>query len=230
MQRTRSARASLATVARVGQRARIHFPGAFHHVSARGNNGERTYVDATDAEVFTTLLARSVSRYGWLCLAYCLMSNHYHLVLVTPQDGLSKGIQELNGDYARQFNRRHGREGHLFRNRFWSVPLESESHLLAACGYVVLNPVRARLCDRPEDWPWSSYRASAGFDFAPPFLAERELLSYFGSRPDAARRAYREFVEAGMVSDAVTEVSPARVSDPGSSGRGVPSAVLPRAR
>ena len=190
----------------MGRRERIDFPGAFHHVTARGNNGETTYLDTTDRQIFTAMLARSVSRYGWLCLAYCLMSNHYHLVLVTAHDGLSRGIQELNGGYARQFNRRHGREGHLFRNHFWSVLLEDESHLLAACRYVVLNPVRAGLGDRPEEWPWSSYRASAGLEFAPPFLAEPELLSYFGSAPERARREYRAFVDAGMVSDAVAEV------------------------
>jgi len=126
------------------------------------------------------------------------MSNHYHLVIQIEESGLSDGMQVLNGDFARFVNARHGHEGHLFRNRFWSDLIEEESHLLEACRYIVLNPVRAALCSRPGGWRWSSYRACAGLDFAPSFLAAADLLRLFGRSPAAARRAYRAFVHDGV--------------------------------
>lgn len=171
-------------------------PGAFYHVGARGNGGRMLYRDAQDARTFLRGVARAARRYRWLCLAYCLMTNHYHLVLQIPDGGLSSGMQELNGGYARQANARYGRTGHFFRNRFFSKHLETEQHLLEACRYVVLNPVRAQICALPEEWRWSSYGASAGLAFAQPFLATDEVLALFGPRPARARAAYRAFVRS----------------------------------
>jgi putative transposase len=173
---------------------RIELPGGMYHVGARGNRGCRIYADDYERRIFLTLLERIVARYRWTCLAYCLMSNHYHLVISIEDGGLSDGMRELNGEFACFTNVRHGLEGHLFRNRFWSELIEREAHMLEGSRYVVLNPVRAGLCERPARWRWSSYRACAGLDFPPAFLAAGELLRLFGSTPRRARRGYAAFV------------------------------------
>jgi putative transposase len=132
-------------------------------------------------------------------LTYCLMTNHYHLVLSAPHGGISAGMQEVNGGYSRRTNSRYGRSGHLFKNRFSATAIARDAHLLEACRYVVLNPVRARMCEHAEDWPWSSYLACAGRRLAPRFLAVDELLGLFGNEPTEARRRYAAFVSEGRV-------------------------------
>ena len=179
-----------------------------HHVASRGNDRQPIYSDDADRRAFLVELARVVRRYRWLVLAHCLMTNHYHLVLILPAGGLSDGMRELNGGYSRLTNTRHGRSDHLFRNRFFATELESDAHLLEACRYAVLNPIRAGLCALPEEWPWSSYRCCAGIEFASPSTATTALLRLFGPRPDEARRRYVAFVRAGTgsVSDTEEEV------------------------
>lgn len=135
-----------------------------------------------------------VARTRTQCLAYCLMSNHYHLVVVTEDGELSRAIKALNGRYALRFNTRYGREAHLFKNRFGAVHQKSTAQLLWTLRYVVTNPVANGLCATPDEWPWSSYRASAGLDRAPRLLDVKRLLSYFGDVPEKARERYREFV------------------------------------
>jgi REP element-mobilizing transposase RayT len=178
---------------------RVIEPHGIYHVTTRGNNRERVVWDDFDRVILLSAMSRSALRYGWIVLAYCLMTNHFHLVVQLPLDGLSDGMRLLNGTFARRMNARHARVGHLFHNRFRATQIGRDAHLLAACRYVVLNPVRAQLCARPEDWPWSSYRACAGLDLAPPFLATDELLGLFGKHPAQARRAYRRFVREGHV-------------------------------
>ena len=177
-----------------------------YHVASRGNDRQPIYGDEGDRRAFLTELARVVRRYRWLVLAHCLMTNHYHLVLLLPDGGLSDGMRELNGGYSRLTNLRHGRSDHLFRNRFFATELASYAHLLETCRYVVLNPVRAGLCALPEEWPWSSYRRCAGTGYRDE--ATNELLRLFGPSPDEARRRYVAFVRAGAasVSDTVKEV------------------------
>ena len=172
--------------------------GGFYHVTSRGSNREAIYRRPSDRVLFEQLLDRVVERYEWRCHAYCWMTNHYHLVVEIGEKGLSRGMQLLNGGYSRSFNKRHAREAHAFRNRFGSKLIEAEAYFLDACRYVVLNPIRARIVKRPEEWTWSSYRACAGVSPAPSFLTEREVLAFFSADDDAARRAYRTFVQAGI--------------------------------
>lgn len=183
----------------VPRKPRIENPGGIYHVSSRGNRGCVVYHDDVERRVFLTLLSSVVRQFGWKCHAYVLMSNHFHLLVQLEAGGLSAGMQLLNGSFARFSNRRHDYVGqHLFRNRFWSDEIVTERHLLETARYIVLNPVRARICESPADWAWSSYRASAGLDFAPSFLAATQHLRLFGTRPSEARRAYREFVSEGI--------------------------------
>jgi REP-associated tyrosine transposase len=176
---------------------RIEVPGCYFHVCTRGNNRQPIFMSDVDRSLFLLLLKRCANRYGWTIYAYCLMGNHYHLLMQLGDDGLSRGMCELNGGYALAFNGRHGRANHLFGRRFWSDLVESDSHLLAASRYIVLNPVRAGLRTNAEDWRWSSYGACMGVAHAPAFLAVGEFLRLFAGDPDIARRAYKNFVSNG---------------------------------
>ncbi len=176
---------------------RICVPGGVYHVIARGNARALIYQDDADRFRFLHALARVVDRFGWLCHAYCLMGNHYHLVVETPSPNLPTGVQQLNGPYAQGFNWRHGRCGHVFQARYRSILVERDSHLLALCRYVVLNPVRAGLCPDPGDYFWSSYRATAGRVSAERFLVTDWILGNFAATKDAAQERYRTFVAEG---------------------------------
>ena len=137
---------------------RTTLPDGYFHITARGVGQRVIYVDADDYRSFLGLFGATVRRQAWDVWAFCLMPNHYHVVLEATRQALSEGVQWLDGVYAQEFNHRHARWGHLFGARFASWVIESEEHLYAACHYVVENPVRAGLCDRPEDWPWSGSR------------------------------------------------------------------------
>ena len=174
---------------------RVDAPGAIHHLTSRGVRRERIFVDDTDREHFLRLVARAVARCEWICHAYCLMTNHYHLLVETPRPTLSVGMQSLNSRYAEWFNFVHALEGHVFERRFRNVLVESDWHLLELARYVVLNPVRAGLCAHPSEWRWSSYRATAGLAPAPDFLTTSWLLGQFGRDDARARAGYRAFVD-----------------------------------
>jgi putative transposase len=176
---------------------RIEFAGAFYHLTARGNNGRLIYLDERDRESFLGLFLRVSTPLGWRCHTFCLMGNHYHFLVETPRPNLAAGMVRLNGEYARSFNRRHGRRGHLFEKRYHSVVIEREAHLLEACRYVVLNPVRAGLCDTADDWVWSSFRATAGLAAVPRFLHVDWLHEQFARDTIAARDQYTAFVSEG---------------------------------
>ena len=186
----------------MARKPRIEVPGGIYHVGSKGNRGCVIYEDDVERRVFLSLLGTAVRRFGWVCHAFVLMSNHFHLLIQLDVGGLSAGMQLLNGSFAKFSNRRHGWLGqHLFRNRFWSEEIVTQQHLMETARYVVLNPVRASICESPEEWPWSSYRACAGLEFAPSFLAASRHLRLFGPSPAAARRAYRAFVRDGIESD-----------------------------
>jgi len=157
---------------------RLEFAGALYHVTARGNERRAIFLGNldTDRTVFLDALAQTAERFNWVCHAYCLMTNHYHLLIETPDANLSKGMRQLNGVYTQHVNRSHRRVGHLFQGRYKGILVEKEAYLLGLARYVVLNPVRAGVVAAPEDWGWSSYRATAGFEVARPFLATDWLL------------------------------------------------------
>ena len=170
-------------------------PGSTYHVFARGSNRQPIFVFDSDRIDFLACLARVVNHGALRCLSYCLMSNHYHLVVKTHDGELSRAMKALNGRYSLRFNRRYDRDAHLFKNRFQAVRQASEGQLLWTLRYTVMNPVEKGLCGRPEEWPWSSYRASIGLERPPPFLDVQGLMTYFGGMPEQARSAYRAFVD-----------------------------------
>ncbi|HSL64882.1 MAG TPA: transposase [Gaiellaceae bacterium] len=169
---------------------RVQEEGGVVHVTARGNNRGRILRDQRDKLLLLDALERAVVRFGWRCHAYCVMGTHYHLLLQTPEPNLSSGMHWLNLRFARRHNRRHGRTGHVFERRFHSERVDSERHFLAAARYIVRNPVRAGLCDHPSQWPWSSYRATAGERHAPDFLTTAGILELLGPTAASARAAY----------------------------------------
>jgi putative transposase len=176
---------------------RVQFPGGLYHVSARGNEQKLIFADDVDCDSFLRVLALVVERYHVLCHAYCLMNNHYHLLLETPDSNLSHAMRQLNGVYSQRFNRRHGRTGHLLGGRFHAVVVHRDAHLREVSRYIVLNPVRAGLVDDPAEWRWSSYLATVGEAFVPSFLTTEWLLGLSGMTERAgAQRAYCEFVRA----------------------------------
>ena len=182
----------------MARQLRLEFEGAFYHVTARGNARQPIFQDDADRQQFLNLLGREILQQRWRCYAYCLMDNHYHLLLETPEANLSRGMRRLNASYTQRFNRRHGRVGHVLQGRFKSILVEKESYLLELCRYLVLNPVRAGVVDTAPDWRWSSYRATAGDEPAPTWLDVAGVLALFDPKPRAAQRAYRHFVHAGI--------------------------------
>jgi putative transposase len=174
-------------------RSELH--NGVYHVVARGNERKAIYRDASDRERFLEILTLVVERYRWRVLAYCLMSNHYHLLIQTPNADLARGMRHLNGVYAQAINRRYGRDGHLFQGRYRAALVQADAHLLSAVRYIVRNPLRAGMCKRVDEWPWSSHRATIG-ERPAGFLASHVLLSYLHERRDVARTRYLEIVES----------------------------------
>jgi putative transposase len=177
---------------------RVEFSGAIYHLTSRGNARQKVFFTETDRELFLDTLSQVVSRYGWICHAYCLMANHYHLLVETPKGNLSLGMRQLNGMYTQSFNRRHNRVGHLFQGRFKAILVEKECYLLELCRYIVLNPVRVKGKGEIGAWKWSSYRATAGLASVPEFLSTDWILEQFGKKRAKAQKQYRAFVREGL--------------------------------
>ena len=176
---------------------RLEFPGAFYHITSRGDRREDIYEDDGDRSAFLSILESVCETYNWVCYAHCLMSNHYHLLIETPDANLSKGMRQLNGVYTQTYNRRQGRVGHVFQGRYKAILVDKDNYLLELSRYIVLNPVRAGMVRAAKDWPWSSYRATAGQVEAPDFLNVEWLLSVFSKRKSTAVERYKQFVSEG---------------------------------
>jgi putative transposase len=167
--------------------------GATYHLMSRGVRKLPIFTGDEDRLMFLRILAETVRVLGWRCPAYCLMTNHYHAVVVTPEANIGLGMKRLNGVYAQNFNHRHGFRGHLFEDRYRSIDVVSEEQFVALLQYVVLNPVPG-MCAGPDQWPWSSYRATVGAVPAPRFLDVRAVLRRFDLDDSRARQLYRSSV------------------------------------
>jgi REP-associated tyrosine transposase len=176
---------------------RIEFAGALYHITARGNERRDVFFCDDDRFEFLKILEQVCERYNWLCHAYCLMGNHYHLLIETLDGNLSKGMRQLNGVYTQYVNRTHGRVGHLFQGRYKGILVQKEAYLLELARYIVLNPIRAGMVRKVEKWPWSSYPATVGLVGKPGFLMTDWLLSSFSKDRRVATRAYVRFVAEG---------------------------------
>jgi REP element-mobilizing transposase RayT len=175
---------------------RIELPNGLYHVNAGAVDGRQLIRDELDWTMFLSLLEEAAGR-GWLIHAYCALYTHYHLALTTPSADLSEGMWRINIRYARWFNARYGLRGHVFSDRYDARLVRDESHALEVSRYVPLQPVAAGICRKPEDWPWSSYRALLGLAPMPPFLRPARLLDMFG-QGSLALRLFRRFVEDGQ--------------------------------
>jgi putative transposase len=177
---------------------RIELAGGLYHVTARGDHREAIFRDDDDRMAWLAVFAEVCTRFHWRCHAYCQMTDHYHLVVETPEGNLSKGMRQLNGVFTQRVNRRHGLVGHLFQGRFKGILVERDTYLLELARYVVLNPVRAGIVADAGDWAWSSYPAMLGRVPAPPWLETDWVLRQFGRSRAAARAAYAAFVADGV--------------------------------
>jgi REP element-mobilizing transposase RayT len=176
---------------------RFQLAGEFFHVLTRGNARQSIFLDDVDRNAFLANLQDVVVRWRFRCHAYCLMGNHYHLVLQPQDPNLSGGIRQLNGVFGQAFNRRHGRVGHVFAGRFKSLLVDRDNYLLQVTRYIALNPVRAGLVSTAAAWPWSHHRAMAGLARMAPWLTCDEILECFDAHSrTVAQEAYRRFVES----------------------------------
>jgi REP element-mobilizing transposase RayT len=169
------------------------------HAGSRGSNRGRICWDDHDYASLVGEIARAARREDWRVLAWCVMPNHYHLVLRMTRGGFSPGFQQINGNHSRRTNRRYGREAHLWKNRPWHETVETFSHLVGAIESVLRNPIDGDLCERAHDWPYSSYRATIGLEEAPTWLAVDEVLSLYGMTVGEARRRLADRVHKGLV-------------------------------
>lgn len=176
---------------------RLQHPGALWHVTSRGNNRGDIFFDDADRTLFLNLFGESARRSHWIVHEYALMTNHFHLLIETPEMTLSSGMKWLNQTYAQRMNKKYNRVGHFYQGRFHSELVEKEAYLLEVMRYIVLNPVRAGMVERPEDYRWSSYRAKLGLEEPPEWLTMGDTLAPFGSELPTQREEYRKFVEAG---------------------------------
>jgi putative transposase len=168
-----------------------------YHVTTKSAGPIPLFRDDTDRSDFCSRLAETVKRKWWTCVAFYLMTTHYHLMVDVEDDALQDTMKWLNGTYAQRFNRRHGRWGHLNGARYFCKLIESDRHMLHAFRYVSLNPVAAGLCERPQDWRWSSYRGTAGYARPFRFVDDRRIHAYF-EKGKAGLKMLRAFVEEGV--------------------------------
>jgi putative transposase len=177
---------------------RIEFAGAVYYITSRGNAKQAIFLDEKDFADFLGVLGLVVKRYHFILHAYCLMNNHYHLLMETPDGNLSRGMRQLNGLYTQRFNKKHQRVGPLLQGRYQAILVDKDHYLLTLCRYVVLNPVRAKIVKDPGDWKWSTYRATIGDDPVIPCLTTDWILSQFSQEQKKASSLYQVFVRSGI--------------------------------
>ena len=177
---------------------RIELAGGVYHVTSRGDRQEEIYGGDEDRQAWLEVFGQVCTRFNWRCHAYCLMSNHYHVVVETPDGNLSQGMRQLNGVYTQHFNRRHGKSGHVFQGRYKAIIVQKDNYLLELARYVVLNPVRAGMVKDAQDWAWSSYRAMTGEAEGQDWLQIDWLLGQFSPQRKRATARYMDFVRAGV--------------------------------
>jgi REP element-mobilizing transposase RayT len=179
------------------RRPRIQAVQTIYHLTTQSACGTPLYGDDDDRWIFLTIAHSVLDRFRWVCIAYCLMTTHYHLLIRTTDDArLAHAMKRLNWLYASTRNARYGAKGHVFGERYGSTLVESEAHLKDACRYVALNPVRAGLCLFAEEWRWSSHGEALGIRTPQPFFDPYDVLGLFDDRPDVARVAYKRYVDA----------------------------------
>lgn len=185
----------------MGRAPRPLAPGLTYHVAARGNNGRTIYVGAADRRRFLRMLGRVATRRKWSVVAYCLMGNHFHLLVTTDKADLSDGMRELLGGYARSFNVEHQQKGHLFSQRYLSVVVNTDRQLAIVSRYIARNPVRAGLCSHPRDWEWSSHALLSRHAALPEWCEVDVLLAQFHRDRDRALELLIDFAEDGRLDD-----------------------------
>ena len=176
---------------------RLEFPGALYHVTCRGNRRERIFSNRIDHLAWFDETERVCRRFHFIIHAFCLMENHYHVLIETPEGNLGQGMRQLNSAYSQYYNRRHDLVGHVMQGRYKAILVQKDSYLRELARYIVLNPVRAGLVSTPDEWEWSSYRFMLGKP-APWWMTIDWLLACFGSDPVTATQAYQNFVVAGI--------------------------------
>lgn len=182
---------------------RLEFPEALYHLTSRGDRREDIYEDDEDRLAFLEVFSSVIEQFNWVCYAYCLMGNHYHLLVQTLDANLSKGMRQLNGVYTQAYNRRHQKTGHLFQGRYKSILVDEDNYLLELSRYIVLNPVKAGMVKRVDQWKWSSYLATVGQASVPEWLSSDYLLSQFSVQRKTAIRKYQTFVQEGLKNDPI---------------------------
>ncbi len=177
---------------------RIEYSGAFYHITSRGNERKAVFKSERDREKLLSYFGSATERYAAIVHAYCLMDNHYHLLMETPAGNLSRIMHHINGAYTTYFNVRRERSGHLFQGRYKAILIEADEYAKELSRYIHLNPVRAGMCANPEEYPWSSCRYYTVETEAPDWLQRGLILGYFGQNLSVSMRWYREFIHAVM--------------------------------
>jgi REP element-mobilizing transposase RayT len=178
----------------VPRRPRTELAGAVHHVTAKTPSGRILFYDDRDWERYLRLLAREVRERKWRVLTFCLMTNHVHLLVRTPDPDLGAGFKHIHENFARTLNDRHEQQGHVFGSRFYSGLVRSDRHLMGCLRYIARNPVRHGACRQPRDWPWSAHRALAGLTDPPELLDRAEAYTFLGANAEEARFNYLRLV------------------------------------
>lgn len=176
---------------------RIELSGGIYHVTSRGDGREDIFLSDQDRIAWLEVFGQTCERFNWVCHAWCQMTNHYHLLVETPEANLAQGMRQLNGVYTQRFNRNHERVGHVFQGRYKAIIVERDSYLMELARYVVLNPLRAHMVKRLEDWQWSSYLATCCQVPTQGWLQTDWVLAQFGELRSSAIEKYVQFVHEG---------------------------------